>query len=371
MSLPDWSYIHTERRFHYGTAPLAVMSFLYGLGARLRLAAMKKRRKKELPGFTISIGNLTAGGTGKTPATIMIASWARAEGYNVAVLSRGYRGTYDKKVFVVSDGHDIKAGPDQAGDEPFLMARRLNGIPVLVSKDRYLAGLIAHERFGTDFFILDDGFQHLILRRDLDIVLIDASNPFGNGHLLPWGPLREPIKQLQRADAIVFSRYGSSHSAYDEEKDMKERLEGKVLFRADHRPEKVVFPFKGSAYGPEFLKGKRIAAFAGIARPEAFRETLISMGADLVSFTGFKDHYVFSVDDFRGLIAEKERRGAEYLMSTEKDWVRLEGLIPGYPDMAFLEIQFTFVSGREEFFDMVRERYKNRSILRSSVNNRS
>jgi len=356
--MPDWSYIHTERRFHYGTAPLAVMSFLYGLGVRLRLAAMRKRRKKELPGFTISIGNLTTGGTGKTPATMMIAGWAQAEGYNVAVLSRGYRSTYNKRVFVVSDGHDIKVGPDQAGDEPFLMARRLNGVPVLVSKDRYLAGLIANERFGTDFFILDDGFQHLILKRDLDIVLMDASSPFGNGHLLPWGPLREPVKQLQRADAIVLSRYGSGHSNYNAEKDLKERLERKVLFRADHCPEKVVFPFKESSYGPDYIKRKRIAAFAGIARPEVFRETLIGLGADLVSFTGFKDHHVFSVDDIRRLIAEKEKRGAEYLMSTEKDWVRLEGLMPEYPDMAFLEIQFTFVSGRQEFFDMVRERLK-------------
>ena len=363
--MPDWSHIHTERRFHYGTAPLAIMSFLYGLGARLRLAAMRTRRKKELPGFTVSIGNLTAGGTGKTPAAIMIAGWARAEGYNVAVLSRGYRGTYDKRVFVVSDGHDIKAGPDQAGDEPFLMARRLNGVPVLVSKDRYLAGLTAHERFGTDFFILDDGFQHLILKRDLDIVLIDASSPFGNGHLLPWGPLREPVKQLQRADAIIFSRYGSGHSGYDAEKDLKERMEGKALFRADHRPEKVVFPFKGSSYSPDCIKGKRIAAFAGIARPEVFRETLISLGADLVSFTGFKDHHAFSVDDIRTLMAEKEKRGAEYLMGTEKDWVRLEGIMPDYSDMAFLGIEFAFVSGREEFFHMVRERLKNRLISRS------
>jgi tetraacyldisaccharide 4'-kinase len=346
------------------------MSFLYRVGTWLRLAVMKKRKRKELPGFTVSIGNLTTGGTGKTPAAIMIAGWARAEGYNVAVLSRGYRGSYDKRVFVVSDGHDIKAGPDQAGDEPFLMARRLDGVPVLVSKDRYLAGLAARDRFGTDFFILDDGFQHLILKRDLDIVLIDASSPFGNGHLLPWGPLREPVKQLQRADAVIFSKYGPGRNGYDAEKNFKERLEGKVLFRADHRPEKVVFPLKGSAYGPEFLKGKRIAAFAGIARPEAFRETLISLGADLVSFTVFKDHHVFMADDFSRLTAEKEKAGAEYLITTEKDWVRLEGLRPEYPDMAFLEIEFAFVSGREEFFNMVRERLKNRPALRSSENNR-
>jgi tetraacyldisaccharide 4'-kinase len=365
LRLPDWSYIHTERRFHYGTPPLAVLSFLYGLGVKLRLIALKRRKKRGLPGFTVSIGNLTVGGTGKTPVTIMMAEWALDKGYNVAVLSRGYGGTYKTKVFVVSDGHDIKAGPDKAGDEPYLMARRLKGVPVIVSQDRCLAGLTAHKRFGTDFYILDDGFQHLMLKRDLDLVLIDASSLFGNGHLLPWGPLREPVKQLKRADAVIFTRCGAGPTGYNMEVDLKERLEGKPLFRGDHLPEKIVFPFKNNTYDTEFLKGKRVAAFAGIARPEAFKATLMNLGADLASFTSFKDHHLFSADEFRGLIAEKEKKGADCLISTEKDWVRLEGVMPEYPDLGFLTIKFTLLSGQEQFFNMVREKVENRLMSRS------
>ena len=365
MRQPDWSHIHTKKGFHFGTPLLAMLSFLYGLGVRLRLVALKRRKKRGLPGFAVSIGNLTVGGTGKTPAAIMMAEWALAEGYNVAVLSRGYGGSYETKVFVVSDGHDIKTGPDRAGDEPYLMALRLKGVPVLVSQDRCLAGLTAYERFGTDFFILDDGFQHLMLKRDLDLVLIDASSLFGNGHLLPWGPLREPVKQLKRADAVIFTRCGLDPTGYDVEAGLKERLEDKPLFRGDHLPEKIVFPFKNSAYDPEFLKGKRVAAFAGIARPEAFKDTLINLGADLVSFTSFKDHHPFSADDFRGLMAEKEKKGADCLISTEKDWVRLQGVIPEYPDLAFLAIKFALLSGRERFFNMVTDRFENRLMSRS------
>ena len=127
--------------------------------------------------------NLTAGGTGKTPAACMLAEWARGEGYRIAVLSRGYGGSYREKVLEVSDGNRRHAGQDEAGDEPCLLSRRLLGVPVILSKRRYLAGLFAHEKFGTNFFVLDDGFQHLVLKRDLDIVLVDASDPFGNGRL--------------------------------------------------------------------------------------------------------------------------------------------------------------------------------------------
>ena len=363
MRLSDWSHIHAEKRFHVGTLPLAFLSILYGLGVRLRLVAVKKRKKKELPGFVVSIGNLTAGGTGKTPAAITMAERALREGYNVAVLSRGYGGRYKTKVLVISDQHGIKAGPDRAGDEPYLIARRLKSVPVIISRDRYLAGIRAHEMFGSDFFILDDGFQHLMLKRDLDLVLIDASNPFGNGHLLPWGPLREPVKQLKRADAVIFTRCGSSPAESDVERSLKERLREKPLFRGDHIPEEIVFPFKKDiARDPGFLKGKRVTAFAGIARPEAFRDTLIKLGADLVSFSNFKDHYPFSLDDFRGLVAEKEKNSAEFLITTEKDWVRLESIISEYTGLAYLKIRFGLLSDEEKFFNMVNERIEKKRL---------
>ncbi|MDB9822650.1 tetraacyldisaccharide 4'-kinase [Deltaproteobacteria bacterium] len=363
MKLPDWSNIHEERQFHGAVPPLALLSLLYGLGVRLRLVADKRRRKRELPGFVVSIGNLTVGGTGKTPATVMMTEWALDKGYNVAILSRGYGGSYKTKVFVVSDKGDIKAGPDKTGDEPYLLAKRLKGVPVIISKNRYLAGLMAYEKFGSVFFILDDGFQHLMLKRDLDLVLINASSPFGNGHLLPWGPLREPVKELKRADAVVFTRYSQSLEGYDEEGILSKSLRGKPIFRGDHIPEKIVFPLKGGIFDPEFLKGKHVAAFAGIARPEVFKETLIKLGVDLVSFRSFKDHHPFSNGDLKSLMDEKEKTGAEFLITTEKDWVRLEKIVPEYSDLAYLTIRFSLLSGQDEFFNMVRERVEKRLRL--------
>ena len=354
---PDWSSIHERKGFSLMTPPLAIMAFLYGLGVRLRLASIKRRKKRDLPGFVVSIGNLTAGGTGKTPAAIMLAEWALKEGHRAAILSRGYRGSYREKVLVVSDaGGKISAGPDKTGDEPWLMARRLKGVPVIISRDRYLAGLTARERFGSDFFILDDGFQHIMLKRDLDLVLVDSISPFGNGHLLPLGPLREPVSQLKRADAVIFTRSGEISAV----KETEEFIKGKPRFMGDHIPEKIVFPLNGNSYAPEFLEGKRVMAFAGIARPEAFKDTLKRLGADLAGFRVFRDHHFFGVHEIPDLKEEKERLGADLLITTEKDWIRLEGL--GFEDayLAYLTINFSLLSGEEDFFNLINERIKQR-----------
>ncbi|MFC1533820.1 tetraacyldisaccharide 4'-kinase [Thermodesulfobacteriota bacterium] len=360
MRKPDWPNIHEEKRFNAMTLPLALLSLLYGLAIRLRLIIGKKKQKSALPGFVLSIGNLTVGGTGKTPAACMLADWALGEGHNVAVLSRGYGGSYKTKVFVVSDGHDIKAGPERVGDEPFLLARRLRGVPVIISKNRYQAGLIAHKKFGSSFFILDDGFQHQSLKRDFDIVLIDASTPFGNGHLLPWGPLREPVEQLSRADTIILTRSGRTSPEYNLDKVLREKSQGKPLFRGDHIPEKVVFPFKDITYDPGFLKGKSVMAFAGIARPELFKNSLVNLGAHLVSFRSFRDHHPFCPGEIRELDKEKKETGADYLITTEKDWVRLENIVPDYPELAYLKIRFTLLSEQEHFFRVIKERIAKR-----------
>jgi tetraacyldisaccharide 4'-kinase len=361
LRLPDWTCIHEEGRFHGGTPFLAMLSFLYGLGVRLRLFALGKKRKRELPGFVVSIGNLTTGGTGKTPATMMMAQWALDKGYRTAVLSRGYGGNYQTKVLVLSDMHNITAVPVAAGDEPCLIARRLRSVPVIVSRNRYLAGLKAHEDFGTDFFILDDGFQHLMLKRDLNVLLIEASEkPFGNGHLLPWGPLREPVKEAKRADVVIFTRSGSWSPGYALENRLRRIVQGKPLFRAEHIPEKVIFPIKGTDDSPAFLQGKRVIAFAGIARPKAFKDTLIHLGANLLSFSEFRDHHLYSRHELDALIAEKEKRDAEFLITTEKDWVRLEGFHFEFPDLAYLVINFSLLPGEESFFNMVSDRVEKR-----------
>ena len=356
MRLPDWPDIHEERQVKAADFPLALLSLLYGLGVMLRLIVYKRKKKRALPGFVVSIGNLTVGGTGKTPATAMLADWAIGEGYNVAVLSRGYGGSYRTSVFVVSDGNDINTGPYMAGDEPYLLARKLRRVPVVISKNRYLAGLTAYNKFKSNFFILDDGFQHLMLKRDLDLVLINRSSPFGNGHLLPWGRLREPVKQLCRADAFVFTGSGPSLKENDLENVLKNRFQDKPIFTGGHIPEEIIFPAENRAYAPEFLKGKRVVAFAGIARPEVFKDTLTSLGADLVAFRSFNDHHQFRPDEIQALKTAKEETGADCMITTEKDWVRLASITREYTDLAYLTVRFTLLSGRERFFRMVKDR---------------
>jgi tetraacyldisaccharide 4'-kinase len=368
LRLPDWTSIHEERGFHGSTPFLAMLSFLYGLGIRLRLLALRRKRKRKLPGFVVSMGNLTTGGTGKTPATIMMAQWALDKGYRAAVLSRGYGGNYQTKVLALSDIHNISAVPVIAGDEPCLIARRLRSVPVIVSRDRYLAGLKAHQDFGTDFFILDDGFQHLMLKRDLNVLLIEMSEkPFGNGHLLPWGPLREPVKQAKRADAVILTRSGSGPPGYALENRLRRIVQGKPFFRAEHIPEKVIFPIKGTDNSPWFLQGKRVIAFAGIARPKAFEDTLIELGADVLSFSEFRDHHPYSRHELDALISEKEKRGAEFLITTEKDWVRLEGVHFEFPDLCYLVINFSLLPGEERFFNMVSNRLEKRLMSRKGL----
>ncbi|MBW2609148.1 MAG: tetraacyldisaccharide 4'-kinase [Deltaproteobacteria bacterium] len=364
MKLTDWPDIHERRGYSASTPPLALLSSIYGLGVRLRIIARKGMAKRSLPGFVVSIGNLTVGGTGKTPAARMMAEWALDQGYRVAILSRGYGGRYNTKILVVSDGDDINAGPVEAGDEPYLLAKRLQGVPVIISKNRYTAGLLAHKRFGTNFYILDDGFQHLALKRDLDLVLIDASSPFGNGHLLPWGPLREPIGQLERADAVIITRSGQSPPGDNLEGILEKRLQGRPLFRGDHIPENIVFPGDNRVHDPEFLRGKRIIAFAGIARPEVFKETLIDLGADLVSFKDFGDHHSFSPKELRELNVKKRKIKADLMVTTEKDWVRLENIASGYPDLTYLTIRFTLLSGQDRFFRMIKDRAERSAVFK-------
>jgi tetraacyldisaccharide 4'-kinase len=211
---PDWGRIHHGESPGFWSPLLTVFSILYGAAVRFRVTIYKRRgfKKKILPGFVVSIGNLTAGGTGKTPAVVMLARWALNQGYRVAVLTRGYGRLSKAKVLEVSDGEVIKADCRESGDEPYLLAKKLTGVPVIISSKRFTAGTFAHRKFGANFFILDDGFQHLGLKRDLDLVLIDAIRPFGNGHLLPWGPLREPIDQLARAGALILTRFSNQNS---------------------------------------------------------------------------------------------------------------------------------------------------------------
>ena len=358
---PDWG------RIHHGESPglwsplLAVFSILYGAAVRFRMSTYKRRcfKKKSLPGFVVSIGNLTAGGTGKTPAVVMLAQWALEQGYRVAVLTRGYGRRSKAKVLEVSDGKIIKADCRESGDEPYLLARKLTGVPVIISRKRFTAGTFAHRKFGANFFILDDGFQHLGLKRDLDLVLIDTIRPFGNGHLLPWGPLREPIDQLTRAGALILTRSNNKNSAQKTTYLLNKVFPEISIFCADHKPERVVFPQLNESHKPDFLKEKRVLAFAGIARPEMFRKTITKLGAHLVYFKGFKDHHRFKPREIQSLIKMREELAAQYLLTSEKDWVRIATFVPMCPEMAYLSIKFALVSDQDRFFNMISKSYAN------------
>jgi tetraacyldisaccharide 4'-kinase len=317
-------------------------------------------RRERLPGFVLSVGNITSGGTGKTPAVVMLAEWAKESGYRVAVLSRGFGGRHKGNVLAVSDGRQIKTGPHEAGDEPCLLAKKLPGVPVVISHKRYLAGSFAREKFGCDFFILDDGFQHLELERDLDLALIDADSPFGNGHLLPWGPLRETVDQLARADAFIFTRATKLTAGSETIKFLKARFPKMPVAFGNHLPDRVVFPTLNKIHDPGFLKGKRVVAFAGIARPEKFRETVSSLGADVAYFRRFNDHYRFNREDLRVLSEMKEGCNAHILLTTEKDWIRLALFAHDCSDIAYLSIRFAFVSKGEQIFELIMNRKKDR-----------
>jgi len=307
-------------------------SFLYEILVKLRLALYKKGFLSQniLPGFVVSVGNLSVGGTGKTPLVIKIAEWAKQKGYRVGIISRGYRGNY-KDMLLVSDGKELKSTVFNSGDEPYLMARRLREVAICVSKNRAKAGRFISRRYGIDFFILDDGFQHLKLKRDLDIVLLSKRDIL-NKRVLPSGPLREPLSHLKRADICITTDK-------IEKKDILENLENLVpekrLFFATYITKKAVFPKKGEV-ALDFLRGKRVMAFAGISRPERFKATLEKLGAEVIFFKRFPDHHWFSKKDLAEIFSLKKRLRAELVLTTEKDWVRL---VDKNKDIGYIEVE--------------------------------
>ena len=355
--LHGWAKIHSEKSKGPVSLALAPFSSLYGKGVSIRLWAYKSGvfKRRSLPGFVLSVGNITAGGTGKTPAVAMLAKWAEREGFKAAVLSRGYKGKY-KELLEVSDGKRVLAGPMETGDEPYLLATNLPGIPVIVSKKRFLAGSLAHKKHGSNFFILDDGFQHLELERDMDLVLIDSTSPFGNGYLLPRGPLREPVRNLARAHAIIFTRSNTLKPVEDTQWFFKEAFTTANAYYGGHLPGKVVFQEKKEVYGPSFLKGKKIAAFAGIARPEVFEKTLQELGAEVVYFKGFRDHHIYSEDEIQHMDKTRSEMDADYLFTTEKDWVRIASLQTSLSHLAYLTIEFTLISREGELLQSIEQR---------------
>jgi tetraacyldisaccharide 4'-kinase len=295
---------------------LTLLSLVYGVILRLRVLVYSAGllRSFRLPKPVVAVGNLTVGGTGKTPMTLYLARWFMERGKRVVVLSRGYGGSLEGAIRIVADVNTILLSPGEAGDEPYLIAASLPGVMVVIGADRYRAGSLVLERLEPDIFILDDGFQHLRLKRDLNLLLLDCAKPFGNGRTLPAGTLREPVAAAGRADLVVFTRC-NGHEPAD--------VIDKPWCAASHRLTGALPLSGGMPLAFRALQPLRGIAFAGIAEPVLFFESLEREGARLAATLAFPDHCKYGEPEIAALCRLKETSRADYLITTEKDAVKL------------------------------------------------
>jgi len=353
----------------FSIAPLLYMgAYLYGTGTKIRNTCYQKGvlPTQRLSCSVVSIGNITLGGTGKTPMSIYVASAFQEMGLRVAILSRGYRGTAERTGGIVSDGETVRMDPEQAGDEPYMIASKLKGVPVLVGGDRFRMGQIAVDKFSIDVIVLDDGFQHIALARDLDIVLLDDRYPFGNQHLFPRGTLREPVSALKRSHAFVLTRTVSPTPVSFER--IRNIARNRPVFTAFHRPriQKIMDRKKTlqasdletpDSNSSEFLQNKAVFAFSGIGGNTDFFCTVENFGCRLSGFLGFPDHHRYSHDDLEQVQNRAADSGAELLVTTEKDYARIAhpGFTPSL-DLAVIGIDTVFGEEKAAFFEFLKTR---------------
>ena len=337
-----------------GTLLLDVQELLYRGAVATRDAGFRAGllRSDSVPSRVISIGNLAAGGTGKTPLVALVAGHLMAMGRRVAILSRGYGRVERGRRPVPAEGPE--ADWRRIGDEPVLLRRILPGVPMVIGADRVASAREAIRRFGADTLILDDGFQHRWLARDLDIVLLDAVRPLDNGHLLPRGMLREPPQALARAHLLVLT----ADAAAPDWEAIAARLapwaRGVALAGAVRAPICWRDLASDTRVAPGALAGRRAVAFAAIARPGRFRDMVGTLGVEVAAFVPFRDHHRYSSFDLGEIAAAARRRGAEIAVTTEKDAVRLAGLpLPDTLPIKVLRITMEMVWGAAAFWAAV------------------
>jgi tetraacyldisaccharide 4'-kinase len=352
--------------------------FLFG-GSKLFQAAVKTRRwlynfrilrDKTLGVQVIAIGNLTVGGTGKTPVVEKFARELRDAGRNVAILSRGYRSKpvpihtqlLNKILLrndhtpprVVSDGKSLLLDSELAGDEPYMLASNLKDVVVLVDKDRVKSGRYAIEKFGCDTLLLDDGFQYWDLRgRRHDVVLIDRQQPFGNEHLLPRGTLREPPSHLARAHTIFITK--SDGNTVELRQRINSLNSTAAVIECVHQPLYFEDVFTGERKGLDLLRGKKVASLSGIAQPESFEQSLVKLGGELVYSKRFADHHRFSQQEIINAINRAKKRQADIILTTQKDAVRFPKIDRRDLPFYFMRVEIKIVAGANDFQDCVRK----------------
>jgi tetraacyldisaccharide 4'-kinase len=333
---------------------LILLSKLYEAGMRIRAVLYLKGvfTSRKLPCLVISVGNITSGGTGKTPMIMYLARYLTARDLKVAVVSRGYRSRLETGGGIVSDGQNVLVGVDDSGDEPYLLAAALTGVPVIVGADRYRAGRQAVRAFSPDVILLDDAFQHLKLKRDLDLVLLDSRRPLGNGFSLPAGELREPLRALGRGDAVIFTRCDTADGALQAKKSCTRLAEhfGGPVFNTRHVPViRKVVPGCGKASAESSMAGRRVFAFSGVAKNDEFLYTLSEFKCELAGSLGFPDHHRYSDGDLARICRRAEKLDADFIVTTEKDYVKIKNAAGWPADLVVMGIDISFGDDKERF----------------------
>jgi tetraacyldisaccharide 4'-kinase len=339
------------------------LSFVYERIVQLRLYLYRKRifRERTLGCLVISIGNLTVGGTGKTPIVEKFARALQAGGRQVAILSRGYksvpqpskrswfqkfRGQAEDPPRVVSDGRSLLLDSLTAGDEPYMLAHNLKNVIVLVDKDRVKSGLLAIDKWKVDTLLLDDGLQYLHLKHRLDIVLIDRQAPFGNEFLLPRGTLREPRRNLRRASYIFITKCTGESNATLIERIRRYNRTAEII-ECTHKPLYLQNMLTGETLPLERLRDTFIGSICGIAAPESFEDGLRKLGARVDLAKHYIDHHRYTEGELQTFINRCLRRDLEMIVTTEKDAVRMPRLSDPAVPVYFLRVEIEIISGQE------------------------
>jgi len=326
------------------TIALVPLSAVYGLGVRIRNGLYRRGLRKilDVEAPVISVGNLTTGGTGKTPLVELLASRMAGNGWRVCVLTRGYRRNSTGRL-VVADNTVVLADVNEAGDEPFMLAENLRGrAAVVCDKNRVAAARWAVQTLGSQLIILDDAFQHQKIRRTVNIVVIDATNAFGNGWLLPAGRLREPLKELKRADCVVITRVNESEDPERLRAQLKEIAGSIPIFNSNIKLAEVRLLNRSRSARDVIDPKVAVASFCGIGNPNSFARLLRREGYDVVHSREFRDHYSYTQPDINQLVREASARGAQALITTTKDAVKLRALafdLPCYVVDASIQIE--------------------------------
>ena len=332
---------------------VAIRYFLYGTGVL---------RRYPLGIQVISIGNVTAGGTGKTPVTEIFARTLAAEGRKVAILSRGYRrkeAPWWQRVFtqvvdpplVVSDGKHVLLDSATGGDEPYMLASNLPGVAVIVDRNRVKAGRYAVKRLGCNTLILDDGFQYQRLKHSIEVVLVDSTNPFGNGNMLPRGILREPVRNIRRADIIFLTKCRGDVSAVKDE--IRRYNTTAEIVECNHTPKVLKDVWSREEYPLDWLSGKTVCTLSGIASPKGFENSLRHLGAKVVWCERYADHHRYDSSEVLYALNRTADMGADALVTTEKDAVRFPRLETAPVRCLYLRIAIEILAGGESFAQII------------------